>query len=1179
MTGSIGNADFLLRLEQELIGLGLATPTPAEPDDLSGPTELTASELRLWFVDRLQPDTAQYNVAAAATVHGPLDVERLTAAFRAVAGSCEPLRTVFPDEQGRPYVDLLPVAPSVQDVQVRFEPDHHAAQRWLIAQAQRSFDLSTGPLARFAVVSSAPEVHLLVLCVHHIVADGASVDVVLQDLLAVYGGLTTTRRVRQLPTAASRAQEQAQLGWWLEELAGAPTVLELPVDRARVETPGRYGARFEHVLDPGEARQVRDFARENRVTTQSVYQAVLRCLLSVLTGCNDVLVGIPVSVRQREDQFGNHVNLLAQRVPLTPETSLRQLVQRVQDHGAQGLQHRLAPFDRLVEALAPERLPGRHPLVQVVLNYQRPAASGAVLRDGVTFERLDLDLGTTKFDLTLTVDETPHGTRLYLEHDADSVTDGTARSWLNTYVALLVSGLGAPDLPVCALSLGVESPCGPAAVGRVPLPSPLSSFEEQVAAHPEREAAVHGADRLTYAQLDDLAEELAGRLVEQQLDPQVPVAVLVERGLVFLIAVVGLAKAGLTCLPLDEEHPPQRLSSLLDDASTTHVVGDPARLLDLDRPGLIAVPLLAPTGSVEPGAQGLVRTPAAREAPSPQLPLYRIYTSGSTGRPKGVTVTHGNVAALLAHAGPELELGPQDRWTLFHSVAFDFSVWEIWGPLTSGGAVIVVDRDVARAPDRLLALLVHERITVLCQTPTAFDSLLHLWAGTYAPLPLELRLVVFGGEALRPAALASWFDLPGALGIRLVNMYGITETTVHVTWRDVVSGDASSLTAGSPIGVALPHLSTYVLDPWTRPLPPGVPGELFVGGAGVASGYADRPGLSALRFLPDPFSTGGGRMYRTGDRVRLAADSSVVYLGRTDDQVKVRGYRVEPGEVEAVLTAHPQIVQAGVVAAEGRLIAFVQPVSPDCDPGLLREHCAEQLPVHMVPLLVLRDSLPRNVNGKLDRALLRAGVPDATMNAQAGAPHRDPSGPAETLLAEVWAQVLGREVVGAEDNFFELGGDSIRAVQVAALAQERGLTTSVADVFAAQTVAKLAQRTSRAPAPATSTPPFSLLSKRDRDLVPADCEDAYPLTVLQQGMVFHQLESAAYVNVSGVPVQATFDEAAFRRAVDHVIRRHPMLRTSFDLSTYDEPVQLVHPWVPTPVTIRDLRTGASTAVS
>ncbi|MET0397982.1 MAG: amino acid adenylation domain-containing protein [Longimicrobiaceae bacterium] len=579
----------------------------------------------------------------------------------------------------------------------------------------------------------------------------------------------------------------------------------------------------------------------------------------------------------------------------------------------------------------------------------------------------------------------------------------------------------------------------------------------------------------------------------------------------------------------------------------------------------------ASSASDEHGA--VLPSPLAGEGPgeggpaTPDNLAYVIYTSGSTGTPKGVGVTHANVSRLFDATDDRFGFGEGDVWTLFHSYAFDFSVWEIWGALLHGGRLVVVPHEVSRSPEAFLELLRRERVTVLNQTPSAFNGLVRADEAASADGGLALRYVVFGGEALEPAALRPWMDRHGEERPRLVNMYGITETTVHVTWREVEREDAEG-GRGSRVGAPIADLAVYLLDPRGEPVPEGVPGEMYVGGAGVARGYLGRPELTAERFVPSPFSgVAGARLYRSGDLARWRPGGDLEYLGRTDQQVKVRGFRIEPGEVEAALVGLPEVREALVAApadasGERRLVGYVVPAqgaAPTVES--LRRGLLERLPEYMVPAaFVLLDAFPLTANGKTDRRALPA--PDA-VRPELGGEFVEPRTDAERALARVWGEVLGVERVGARDNFFSLGGDSIRSIRVVARAREEGLEIALPLLFRHQTVEALAAAVAGgavAPRPAAGAH-FRLVGPADRAHLPADAVDAYPLTRLQLGMLFHSSSvpgSAVYHDIFGWHVAAPLDEAAFRAAVREMTARHPVLRTSFELGGASEPLALVH---------------------
>ena len=702
-------------------------------------------------------------------------------------------------------------------------------------------------------------------------------------------------------------------------------------------------------------------------------------------------------------------------------------------------------------------------------------------------------------------------------------------------------------------------------------------FERQVAATPDAIAVNFEGERLTYGELHAQANRLAHYLRSLGVGPETCVGILLERSLEMVVTILGVLKAGGCYLPLDPAYPLERLAFMLEDARASLLVtGQTTSALMLDSP--VRVICLdwevISTGSAEDPSR----------AASAENLAYVIYTSGSTGQPKGVAISHANIARLFDSTRAWFSFDERDVWTLFHSYAFDFSVWELWGPLLHGGRVVIVPVSVSRDPAAFYELLCQERVTVLNQTPSAFWQLsqteedLHERSGD-AQTELALRLVIFGGEALELQRLRPWFERHGDERPRLVNMYGITETTVHVAYRPIIMEDLNA-GRGSVIGKAIPDLKLYLLDADLRPVPDGVEGEIYVGGAGLARGYLNRPELTAERFGPDPFGVDvGARLYRTGDLARLVRNGDLEYRGRADDQVKIRGFRIEPGEVITALARHPAIRESVVLPSEDahgekRLVAYsvcdgqARPTS-----GELREFLKDKLPAHMIPsAFIFLNVLPLTPNGKIDRKLLPA--PDWAEPELDGV-RIAPRTNVEQVLVEVWKEALGVRRVGIDDNYFALGGDSIHSIRVRAGALEKGLDFSLQQLFQYPTVRKLAEHvttTENQSRPTSPQQPFALIAEEDRRKLPPALDDAYPLSRLQTGMVFHSEYSPDYiVYVSSLHLHLPLDIEKLQSALDQMTMRHEMLRTSFALAGFSEPLQLVHQTTHQPLQVEDLR--------
>ncbi len=1139
------------RLEAE--GLAAAADfVELTPDRLSG------AELRLWFIDQFEPGTAVYTIAAGLRLRGLLDLEALRRAVVTVAEQHESLRCRFPTVSGVPSAVVDPVCRTELTVEtLAGDP-----VTWAEARARIPFDLAEGPLFRAALGRVADDDHVLLIAIHHIVVDGVGLDVVLRELLAAYAGVPLAdevdrRRVRE-PT---EERQQADLEFWRAELAGLPPELSIVRDRERLLAPSHRGGRIGVELGPDVQAAVVKCARSLGTTPAVVYHAAFRCLIALVGEDDDIAVGVPVNLREPDDAeaVGNFVNTLVVRTTLRHDPTFAEAAAAVGAALGRALDRRRIGFEHLVQALAPQRDMSRSPFFQVSFAHHSSPLPASLAFAGVVVVRLPVERGTAMFDLALQVAEWEGSASVHLPYAADLYDESTALWLLAAYVRILAAAVAQPELRLSELPLLAAA--HERQVLARPAPGPFGADDRfgvagrvaaLAAANPGAVAVVAGGRTVSYAELDVRAGELAAAVEALELAPEAPIALLVDRGVDFVASMVACARLGHPYVPLDEEHPPRRLAQVLDEARPAALIGSPQLVARLDCP---LPPVVDPT-RVGGGAAPLRPLP-------PDTALYTIFTSGSTGRPKGVIIAHRNLLALLDGAAGACGYGPGDVWTCLASSAFDVSVFEIWGALTTGGRVVVLDREVARDPQLLIGAIRQHGVTILNQTPSAFRTLQQATVAAGEPPPPSLRLVVFGGEALLVPELKSWFALVGANGPRLVNMYGITETTVHSTAVEIGPNE----TARSPIGLPLPHLSTFVLDRRFRPVPVGVVGELYVGGHGLARGYAAQPGLTASRFVPDPYVT-GGRLYRSGDRARWLRDGTLEFVGRVDDQLKVRGFRVEPGEVETALLAVEGVTGAAVVAREGRLIGFVV---GDVETAAVRGTLAERLPDYLVPSVLARlPELPLTPNGKLDRRAL----PAVETTRPASVEYVAPRGPAEAVLASAFASVLGLEHVGVLDNFFELGGDSILAVQVAAVAAEQGVAVTVADVFGHPVVAELAAAAADVVAAAPASAPFALVAADDLLRLPADVVDAYPLAVLQAGMLFHQEsghESPAYHNVTSIEIGAPLDVELLQAAADRVVARHPVLRTSFDFVSFDEPLQLVWRAASMQIEVGDLR--------
>ncbi|HEU0053621.1 MAG TPA: amino acid adenylation domain-containing protein, partial [Longimicrobium sp.] len=1044
-----------------------------------GPIPLSFAQQRLWFLEQLGNLGSMYHVRMRRRLAGELDRDALARALDRIVARHEVLRTTFAEAGGTPEQRIAPADIGFHlvehDLDGRTDTDAELG-RLLAEEASAPFDLERGPLIRGRLVRLAADDHLLLMTMHHIVSDGWSSDVLTRELDALYAAF---RRGAPDPLPALEVQYadyavwqrkwvagevlQAQADYWTRTLAGAPELLELPTDHPRPAQRDPAGAQFGVRLDGALTSGLRALARRHGTTPYMVVLAGWAVVLSRLSGQDDVVIGTPAANRGRreiEGLIGFFVNTLALRLDLSGAPTVAELLARVKERTLEAQQHQDIPFEQVVERVEPVRSLSHTPLFQVLFAWQNASADAPALAGPAPSPSASTGPAaqvTAKFDLSLSFIERDAGITAGVEYAAALFQRETVERWVGYLRRVLEEMVADEGRRVTRLALmpGDERARVVEEWNRTaayPAESCVHElFERQAARTPGAVAVVFEAERLTYAELNARANRLARHLRALGVGPDVRVALCVERGLEMMVAILAVLKAGGAYVPLDPGYPAERLEFMLADSAPAAVLTQgPLR-------GLVAgadAPVLL-LDAAEPEWAEQPATDPERGALTPDSVAYIIYTSGSTGRPKGVLVPHRNVARLFTATDAWFGFGETDVWTLFHSVAFDFSVWEMWGALLYGGRLVVVPGETARNPEAFYRLVCEQGVTVLNQTPSAFYPFMHAQAPVGGAH--RLRYVVFGGEALDVPQLRPWFEANGDASPRLVNMYGITETTVHVTYRPLSWADVERAGA-SPIGERIPDLRAYLLDAAGEPVPVGVAGELYIGGAGVTRGYLGRPELTAQRFVPDPFGARPGeRLYRTGDLGRWRPDGALEYLGRTDHQVKIRGFRIELGEIEARLAEHPGVREAVVLAREDapgdtRLVAYVagdETASGDA----LRAHLGETLPAYMVPAAYVRmERWPLTSNGKLDRKALPAPEGDAF----AVRAYQAPVGEVETAMAEIWAEVLGVERVGRDDGFFELGGHSLLAVTLIARMRERGLHADVRALFATPTLAALA---------------------------------------------------------------------------------------------------------------------------
>lgn len=1077
------------KIAPDAAGPAVILPVPRD-DNRALP--LSFGQQRLWFLDQLDPGSPLYNNFAALRVAGPLDVALLERSLTEIVRRHEVLRTTFSERDGQAVQAIIPAEqcaavtiPVIDLTGLPADAIDAEVLRRAGAEAQTPFDLTTGPLLRGRLLRTADQEHILFFTMHHIVSDGWSVGVLIRELAALYrnplDGVLPPLPIQYADYAAWQRDwlagelRETQLAYWRGRLANiAP--LDLPTDRPRSAVQTFHGANHWFELPGNLAARLESLAKQEGATLFMALTAALQTVLARYTGQDDITIGTPIANRDRAETaglIGFLLNTLVLRTDLAGQPTFRELLARVKETALGAYAHQDLPFEMLVEELQPARDMSRAPFFQVMFDLQAAPLQGLALPD-VTLTPLRVDGGTAKFDLALSLEYGPDRLGGYLNYNTDLLDAETAAALVAHLRVLLEAAVAEPDRRITDLPLltpdetqRILGAWNATDTGKRETRSVAEMFAAQVKQRPnatavicevgaEAKAEMRGASTLTltYAELDERAEDLARHLRSLGVGAESIVALLTERSLEMVVAIMGVIKAGGAFLPIDPATPPDRIRFILDDSGASVVHPDTDR----------------PTGAQRPTS---VQHPASSSL-LPAALAYVIYTSGSTGQPKGVLIEQSGLAQHLHDVAAHFGLRPGDRVLQFAAPTFDQGLEQILAALTTGCTLVVRGPEIWPPADFPQVITAYG-LNVINLPPAYWNQVLQEWAKSQTPIPAgQLRLVISGGDVLTAESLRLWQSTP-ARGARLLNAYGPTETTVTATTFDV-PGDWFDRTARPvPIGRPLPNRCAYVVDRYGQPVPIGVPGELLLGGTGVARGYLGRPELTAEKFVSNPFVNqriresritnhesepcADARLYRTGDLVRWLRDGNIEFLGRIDQQVKVRGFRIELGEIEAALAEHPAVGAATVVArADGgdkRLVAYIVPAPGRAPAGAeLRAHLADRLPGYMVPsAFVTLPSLPLTASGKVDRRALPA--PDAAQIETDA--YVAPRTPIEQDLAVIWAQVLGVPRVGVHDNFFDLGGHSLLATQIISRAREAyPVELSLRRLFETPTVAGLA---------------------------------------------------------------------------------------------------------------------------
>lgn len=1120
----------------------------------------TEPQREVWLADRLGREASlAYNESILLRFEGALNVNALRQALSDLVARHEALRaTISANGEELCIATQLAMDVPFTDCTKLAEVEQAAALASARKRAvETPFNLERGLLFRAELLALKNE-HALILTAHHIICDGWSFYVLLQDLQALYAAACGVAPAPDTaaPSYADYAVQQreqstiaandADEAYWLSRFTGTAPVLDLPADHARASWRTFTSKRKDYVIGPELVRSVRQVGSAGGASLFATLLGAFFALLNRLTNAEDIVVGIPAagqSVGGHDNLVGHCVNLLPMRVQLNHATPIKSVIDATKTTVLDGYDHQGYTFGSLLKKLIIERDPSRLPLVNVVFNIDQEVDTAQFDFPGVKLHFESNPRSYENFELFINVVQQKGGLCLECQYNSDLFDDATIDRWCQHFETMLRGMCNIPDAAVGALPLLGEAERQSllqkhAVTRQFPVTACLHDrFAEQAARTPDAIAVTYEGKALTYRELDARSNQLANHLRKLGAGPEVLVGLHMERSAELLIGIVGILKAGAAYLPLDPSYPADRLQFILADAKSPILVTQRALREKLP-------PLEAAIVSVDEDAAKIAAEPttAPQSGATPSSLAYVIYTSGSTGKPKGVQIEHANVMRLFAATDHWYQFNQRDVWTLFHSFAFDFSVWEIWGALLYGGKLVVVPYIVSRSPDAFHELLAREGVTVLNQTPSAFRQLIAADQDAPRERKLGLRYVIFGGEALDTRALLPWYERYSDDAPHLINMYGITETTVHVTYRRMTKADAAA--TASPIGEPIPDLSLYLLDANLQPVPIGIAGELYVGGAGLARGYLNRADLTAQRFIPDAFSkTPGARLYKSGDVARYLANGSLEFVGRADTQVKVRGHRIELGEIDATLAKLDGVAQVVTIVREDRpgdvrLVAYMVPKSQEL-PGddAIRAHMKHTLPEYMVPAhFISVAAIPLTPNGKLDKKALPPPSGAAKQSANFVAPETDLQ---RAVAAEMEAS-LGLRGVGLHDDFFALGGHSLLAAQLTArLNKNFGIRLSMRHLFEAPTVARLAEVVEReSKSSAGKTKPILKLAD----------QRVAPLSIMQERMWFlEQLHPGrvTYHGPSAHRLTGPMNAAAFERAFAEMIRRQPSLRTRF----------------------------------
>lgn len=1149
--------------------------------------ELSYSQKRLWFMYQMDPDNPVYNIPKILRLNGELNINALEQSLGKIIERHEVLRSSFINRAGDPrqYVKNYQgfQLPIIKIDGEKVEDRRRACLDFLREDIHQGFDLMNGPVFRAGLYCISETEHVLALVIHHIVSDGWSHQVLFKELSELYKTFSRgeASQLKELPvqyadfvvwqkeSLENGSTTEKSLEYWKNNLKHSLPLLGIPTDYKRRQVQD-FDGDVETISVPiNIIHNLRLFNKRKKSSMFMTMLAAFKVLLYRYTNEEDILVGTANAGREEaelEQLIGFFVNNLVLRTNVTNQLTFNELCQKVKDTMLMAFEHQNIPFEKLVEELQPERSLSYNPIYQVYFTYQKDYWSGASL-DNLIVTPINLPLKTSKVDLSMHVEEYHDEMFVHIEFKTSLYKPATIKRLLEHFLIVLEGAIKNPEQQIGTLPILTKKQYADFVqkenYGKIDSNRSACAhqiFEMQAKKMPNRVAISYKNQQLTYGDLNTKANQLAHYLINQGVGPEVKVGICLDRSLEMVISILGILKAGGAYVPLDPHVPSDRLSFIIKDSEVPLIITTSKLKQKLPSNDVKTILLDSKQNDLKI---------EAKENPLTNVSgnnlAYMIYTSGSTGKPKGVLMEHSNVTRLFDSTSHWYNFTEKDVWTMFHSYAFDFSVWELWGALLYGGKLIIVPYLISRSPEDFYNLLLEEKVTVLNQTPSAFRQIIDFISRKECENELYLRYVIFGGEALELYTLIPWIEIYGDSKPKLVNMYGITETTVHTTYRVITKKDIDN-GLGSVIGEAIPDLQLYVLNKSLQPVPMGVIGELYIGGAGVARSYHNRAELTSERFITNPFSKNvQDKLYRTGDLVRYISDKDLEYQGRIDNQVKIRGFRIELGEIQSALESHYCVKEAVVLVKEEklgdrRLIGFVN-TNQDISASTLRSFLKGLLPEYMIPSIVFVSSLPLTANGKLDTKELLVGSSCQMVQEEV---YLAPNTSTEKKVANIFSEYLGVLRVSVNESFFEMGGHSLLATQVVSRINDIfRIQLPLRTFFEKTSVDQLAQEID-----------FQLTKETNHSLpmIKRDRRQPISLSYAQQRLYFLKkldTDNTSYQIPLPLRLKGTLNIKILESVLHELIKRHETLRTTIK-EIDGKPYQVIHEPHQQPLVIQDL---------